>query len=93
MYLFKTKIKLLLCLPFLIFSLEGFANNNVNNRDDGVVLLVIVKNGKGIGLGTGFVIAPQTIVTNFHVAGVDDVVVLTPGKKENVKLLKTKKLW
>jgi hypothetical protein len=93
MYLFKTKIKLLLCLPFLIFSLEGVANNNVNNRDDGVVLLVIVKNGKGIGLGTGFVIAPQTIVTNFHVAGVDDVVVLTPGKKENVKLLKTTKLW
>ena len=93
MYLFKTKTKILLLgVTFLILSLDVSANNT-NNRDDGVVLLVVVKNGKGIGLGTGFVIAPQTIVTNFHVAGVDDVVVLTPGKKENVKLLKTTKLW
>jgi len=94
MYFFKTKIRLLLLgVTFLIFSLEGVAKNNVNNSDDAVILLVVIKNGKPIGFGTGFVIAPQVIVTNFHVAGVDDVMVLTPGKKESVKPFKTTKLW
>ena len=94
MYLFKVKIKfILLGLFFLGCSLEVFAIDNVNNRDDAVVLLVVIKNGKPIGSGTGFIIAPQIIATNFHVAGVNDVMVLTPGKREKVKPFKTTRLW
>ncbi len=92
MYRFKIKI-LLLGLIFLGCSLDIAANNKINNRDDAVVLLVVIKNGKAIGFGTGFVIAPQLIATNFHVAGVNDVMVLTPGNKESIKPFKTKKLW
>jgi len=78
---------------FILFSINGYAQTQPNKDDDAVVLLLVMKNGKLVGSGTGFVVAPEIVATNFHVAGTNDVVVLTPGKGQSVKPFNTTKLW
>lgn len=80
-------------LASLFFCAACFAQGSVNISDKGVVLLLVLKNGKFAGSGTGFIVSNDVIATNFHVAGIHDVVVLTPGKGANVKPFKTQKLW
>lgn len=70
-------MKKILASLIIVFTLVACSANTVNMIADakkGIVSIVAEKNAEGIqpagnGLGTGFIIAENTIVTNYHVAG------------------------
>ncbi len=78
---------------FGLYPATGFSQVNVKNLDRSVVLIVGVANGKAITSGSGFVIANEVVVTNHHVGGNNELVVLTPGVKGAAKAYNAKKIW
>jgi hypothetical protein len=88
-------MKSILVILFLsgLYPTVGFAQINVKNLDRSVVLIVGVANGKAVSSGSGFVISNEVVVTNFHVGGNNELVVLTPGIKGAAKAYNAKKIW
>lgn len=76
-----------------LYPTIGLSQINVSNLDRSVVLIVGVSNGKAVTSGTGFVISNEIVVTNFHVSGNNELVVLTPGVKGAAKAYSAKKIW
>lgn len=85
--------KLFISIVFICFAPPILSGESVTNSDKSVVLVVVFDNGKPIGTGSGFVIAQNVVVTNWHVAGELPVVVLNAGEKDKVKPYKAQKLW
>lgn len=80
-------------LLYGLYPTVGFTQVNVKNLDQSVVLIVGVSNGKAVSSGSGFVISNEVVVTNFHVGGNNELVVLTPGVKGAAKAYNAKKIW
>jgi hypothetical protein len=78
---------------FGLYPTAGLSQVNVKNLDRSVVLIVGVSNGKAISSGSGFVISNEVVVTNYHVGGNNELVVLTPGIKGTAKAFNAKKIW
>jgi len=85
--------KILLLLSLAIYGPSLMAQNIAADADKSVVYVAVYEGGKFAGNGSGFVIAPNVVVTNWHVAGERQVLILNPGKKDKVKPYKVQKLW
>lgn len=86
--------KLILVLVlFFVATFRSHADIGIKELDKSIVLLVAVSNGKVVGSGSGFVVSKEIVVTNHHVGDKYELVVLTPGVKDNIKVYKTNKLW
>jgi S1-C subfamily serine protease len=78
---------------FFVATFRSYADIGIKELDKSIVLLVAVSNGKVVGSGSGFVVSKEIVVTNHHVGDKYELVVLTPGVKDKIKVYKANKLW
>jgi hypothetical protein len=83
----------LFLILFFVATFRSYADIGIKELDRSIVLLLAVSNGKVVGSGSGFVVSKEVVVTNHHVGDKYELVVLTPGVKDKIKVYKANKLW
>lgn len=80
----------MLC-AFLYFD---YAVAGIKDVDKSVVIIFVGDGSHITGFGTGFVIAPEIVITNYHVAGKGISMVVVPNKNASqAHSFRTEKIW
>ena len=86
-------IKPYVWLALALISNAIYAQNIITTVDKSVPL-VVVKSSKGIGAGTGYIVSKGIVVTNFHVAGdAEKIVLLLKSDTGETKRYQAKLIW